>query len=148
MKHLIALLLLSTVAYADEGQSYTCDFVKVTDGDTIKVNCPQFPEMFRDLSVRIKGIDTPESRMPPALCEKEMRLGLIAKGYFRQQFEGAKTVTFKWAGEKDKYGGRVLGSVAMPDGSDWAENAIKRDLARPYGLDGSLTKSDWCGDLP
>jgi endonuclease YncB( thermonuclease family) len=144
MSAVLCLVLLSTFAQADDGRMYSCNFVKVTDGDTVKVKCPQFPEMFRDLSVRVMGIDTPESRMPPAKCEKEARLGLIAKGYFTQQFDGATKVTFRWAGEKDKYGGRVLGSVLLPNGKDWAESAIKRDLARPYGLDGSLTKSDWC----
>lgn len=143
MRSVIALFLITTAAHA-EAPTYTCDFVKVTDGDTIRVSCPQFPEMFRDLSVRVMGIDTPESRIPPAKCEKEVRLGVIAKGWAREQFDGATTVTFKWAGEKDKYGGRVLGSVNLPSGKDWATEIIKRDLARPYGIDGNLTKSDWC----
>lgn len=142
MSSIQASLIL--IAASVQPPTYTCEFVKVTDGDTVKITCPQFPEMFKHLSVRVMGIDTPESRMPPAKCSKEVKLGLIAKQRMRQRFNGAKTVTFTWAGVNDKYGGRVLGYVKLPDGKDWAKVAIADGLARPYGLDGSLTKSDWC----
>jgi micrococcal nuclease len=139
----LATLILTATATPTDAR-YTCDFVKVLDGDTVKVVCPEFPLPFQHLSVRVIGIDTPESREPPAKCVKEVKLGLIAKEWAKAVFKGETKVTFTWAGEDDKYGGRVLGNVILPNGRDWAEEAIRLGHARPYGLDGSLTKSDWC----
>ena len=38
-------------------------YVRNYDGDTVKVNIPEIPRLFgEEISVRIRGIDTPEIR--------------------------------------------------------------------------------------
>jgi endonuclease YncB( thermonuclease family) len=119
---------------------YTCDFVKVLDGDTIKVHCADWPDPFKNMSLRVHGIDTPESTSI-AKCKKELKLGVIAKGRVRKEFEGAKTVTFRWVGQNDKYGGRLLALVELPSGQDLAEKLIADGLAVRYG---GGKKFSWC----
>lgn len=140
-----AALVVPVVAFgADIAERYTCTLVKVLDGDTVKVTCPTWPVPFRETSLRVFGIDTPETSKANAKCIKEIRMGLIAKAWAKRQFEGATTVSFVWAGTKDKYGGRIDAVVFLPDGKSWADEAIRIGYARPYGTDGNLTKSSWC----
>jgi micrococcal nuclease len=122
---------------------YTCQLDRVLDGDTVKVICPDWPEPFVSTSLRVHGIDSPESSRGQAKCVKELRLGLLAKAWAKRLFEGATTVSFVWAGTKDKYGGRIDAHVILPNGKDWAAEALSTGFARPYGID-NLTKSDWC----
>jgi len=132
---------VSDALAADISETYTCDFVRVTDGDTIAVSCPDWPKPFRKMALRVAGIDTPESTKRQAKCVKEQRLGLSVKARMKQAFEGADTVSFTWAGHDDKYGGRIDAHVQLPDGKDWASELIRYGLARPY--DGGK-KSNWC----
>jgi endonuclease YncB( thermonuclease family) len=126
------------------GKVYTCTIDHVLDGDTIKVLCPDWPEPFMETSLRVFGIDTPESSARNAKCKKELKLGLIAKAWARHEFFGATQVRFVWAKTVDKWGGRIDARVTLPSGKDWADEAIRIGFARPYGADGNLTKSDWC----
>ena len=78
---LFIILLFSMSASASP--KYSADFeavvTKVVDGDTIKVDLgqPWLPAVLgRDLGIRLKGVNTPESRSKDA-CEKD--LGLRAK---------------------------------------------------------------------
>jgi endonuclease YncB( thermonuclease family) len=135
----------STDAFgADLEPRYTCALVKVLDGDTVKVNCSDWPEPFQDTNLRIFGIDTPESIRGQAKCIKELKLGLNAKAWAKHEFEGAKVVAFTWARTKDKYGGRIDANVALPSGKSWADEAVRIGMARPYGINGNLKKSNWC----
>jgi micrococcal nuclease len=129
---------------ADFEMRYSCDLIKVLDGDTVKVNCPSWPEPFKETSLRVFGIDTPESIRGQAKCIKELKLGLNAKAWAKHEFEGAKFVAFTWAGTKDKYGGRIDANVTLPSGKSWAAEAVRIGMARPYGMNGKLKKSNWC----
>jgi micrococcal nuclease len=65
-------------------------FVKNYDGDTITVNIPgQHPVFGNEISVRIKGIDTPEIRSKSS-CEKEK--SRIAKRLVGERLEAAKSI--------------------------------------------------------
>jgi endonuclease YncB( thermonuclease family) len=132
------------VLAADALESFTCDLVHVSDGDTVQVICPAWPSPVRKQGLRIFGIDTPESIRGRAKCIKELRLGLDAKAWAKRQFETAKTVTFIWAGTIDKFGGRLDAYVFLPNGDDWATEAIRIGKARAYGRDGNLKKLSWC----
>jgi micrococcal nuclease len=138
------LLAPSKSQSADLSEIYACDLIRVLDGDTVKVRCQTWPTPFKETSLRIFGIDTPESLKAQAKCIKELRLGLSAKAWAKHEFDSAKTVTFTWAGTKDKYGGRIDANVTLPSGKDWAAEAIRTGFARPYGLGRNLKKSNWC----
>lgn len=70
----LMLILLASPAHAQE--FYVYKPVKITDGDTIKLDVSKESPMIKKLglSVRIKGIDTPE-KGSKAKCDKENALG-------------------------------------------------------------------------
>jgi len=110
----------------------------VTDGDTLrstlKLPCP-----LCNVSVRILGIDTPESNYL-AKCPKEKELGLQAKAFVISLTENQSSMmarNVRW----DKYGGRILAYVEI-DGKDVGQQLINRGLAMPYT--GTGPKPDWC----
>ncbi len=81
----------------------TYKVVRVVDGDTIKVNYNGIEE-----SLRLIGIDTPESVHPDA--SKNIEAGKIASEYTKSMIEG-KEVTLEFdVQERDKYG-RLLAYV-------------------------------------
>lgn len=65
----LILILLASPAHAQE--FYVYKPVKITDGDTIKLDVSKESPLVKKLglSVRIKGIDTPE-KAPRAKCKK------------------------------------------------------------------------------
>jgi len=111
---------------------YKCKLVKVVDGDTVRLETIDlgFSVQLHNKSVRINGIDTPESRInikkyPERAKEKE--LGLLAKDKLKEWLEG--DITLKSYGT-DKYG-RVLGDIFCEKGNV-AELLKKENLAVDY----------------
>lgn len=115
--------------------------LSVTDGDTVRVRIPDWSGTpFGVISVRVLGIDTPESQKAFAKCDRELALGQTAKNYAKQLIPPNSRLSFVYRGN-DKYGGRVLGSIQLPDGRDYATVMLSAGLARPY--DGKK-KASWC----
>lgn len=112
-------------------------FVGVVDGDTIAFRDKHLPKPIQKLSIRVIGIDTPESTFR-ANSEAEKQHGLAAKKFVYERVKKARKLHIKVIGW-DKYGGRVLGSIAV-DGKDLANLLIKEGYAVKY--DGGK-KSDW-----
>ena len=107
------------------------------DGDTIYVNIPGLPGEIAEMSVRVRGVDTPEIR---GKCESEKSLAGKARDFARQSLKSAKRVEFcepEWG----RYGGRVVASVRI-DGRALDQKLINQGLARPY--DGKTKRQPWC----
>lgn len=107
------------------------------DGDTIYVNIPGLPGEIAEMSVRVRGVDTPEIR---GKCETEKSLADKARDFARQSLKSAKRVEFcepEWG----RYGGRVVASVRI-DGRALDQELINQGLARPY--DGKTKRQPWC----
>ncbi|CAM3549562.1 thermonuclease family protein [Thalassospira profundimaris] len=107
------------------------------DGDTIYVAIPGLPDEIANMSVRVRGVDTPEMR---GQCESEKQLAQKARDYARQRLKTATSVQFcepEWG----RYGGRVVASVRV-DGSPLDLELIENGLARPY--DGKTKRQPWC----
>jgi endonuclease YncB( thermonuclease family) len=135
---MLTFALAAAIATID----YPATVVSVVDGDTLRVTVAGWPEPFDPIAVRVVGIDTPESRRPPAKCAGEVRLGLQAKAFAKGLLHRGDRITVRYTLKaRDKYG-RLLASVTLPDGSDFAGRQIAAGLARPY--DGGR-KSSWCG---
>jgi len=124
--------------------------VDVYDGDTIKTDMSsRLPEPLGKISIRIRGIDTPEKpaasykvtgKLGRAGCIKEAELALEAKEFVEMMavgFTKMKVDNFKWG----KYGGRIVGDVKI-GGVNVADALIKEGLAIPY--DGGTKTHDWC----
>ncbi|WP_417837364.1 thermonuclease family protein [Thalassospira tepidiphila] len=107
------------------------------DGDTIYVAIPGLPDEIANMSVRVRGVDTPEMR---GQCDSEKQLAQKARNYARQRLKSATSVQFcepEWG----RYGGRVVASVKI-DGSPLDLELIENGLARPY--DGKTKRQPWC----
>lgn len=122
---------------------YQVTAVKVIDGDTLKVHVAGWPAPFDPIDVRIYGVDAPEHQKPPAQTKCEVALGLKASAFAKTLVVPGEALSVTWSGKHDKYG-RLLGSVTLPDGRDWAQVMIASKLGRPYGADGRLRKARWC----
>ena len=61
------------------------------DGDTIYVAIPGLPGEIANMSVRVRGVDTPEIC---GKCESEKQLAQQARDYARKRLKTAKAVEF------------------------------------------------------
>ena len=114
--------------------------LSVTDGDTLRARIPAWPYPFDVMGIRIYGIDTPESQRNRAKCVDEVESGLRAKAFARANLKPSERFQFRFR-SFDKYGGRVVASVTLPDGRDFASVMIAAGHARAY--DGKR-KGSWC----
>ena len=133
----LILILLASPAHAQE--FYVYKPVKITDGDTIKLDVSKESPLIKKLglSVRIKGIDTPE-KGSKAKCDKENALGQQATK-FTTELVGNKELLLSQV-ENDHYGGRIVANVKV-GGVDIAQELLKRGLARVYNGE---KKKSWC----
>ena len=133
----LILILLASPAHAQE--FYVYKPVKITDGDTIKLDVSRESPLIKKLglSVRIKGIDTPE-KAPRAKCKKESELGQQATK-FTTDLVGNKELLLSQV-ENDHYGGRIVANVKV-GGIDIAQELLKKGLARVYNGE---KKKSWC----
>ena len=133
----LILILLASPAHAQE--FYVYKPVKITDGDTIKLDVSKESPLIKKLglSVRISGIDTPE-KAPRAKCKKESELGQQATK-FTTDLVGNKELLLSQV-ENDRYGGRIVASVKV-GGVDIAQELLKKGLARVYNGE---KKKSWC----
>lgn len=137
---LIALALLCSSLRA-EPLTYPATVVRVIDGDTIKLDMVSWSSTpFQVMDVRIFGIDSPESRMPPAKCVTEVKRGKVATNFARTLAAPGDPVWLTYMGH-DKYF-RIDGAVRLKDDSDFAEAMIKAGMAAPYT--GHGPKTNWC----
>lgn len=109
----------------------------------------RLPEPLNHVSVRVRGIDTPEKpadsyketgKLGRAACDKEALAALEAKEFVEMMAYGynkMKVDNFEW----DKYGGRIVADVKI-GGVDVATTLINEGLAVPY--DGGKKTYDWC----
>jgi micrococcal nuclease len=111
--------------------------LEIVDGDTFKTNLIGLPDSLRKVSVRIKGIDTPEIK---GKCLQEIEKAIEAKSKLKEIISDYSAITVKnvkW----DKYGGRILGDVYLSNGNNVASEMISSGLARPYS---GGSRTSWC----
>ena len=110
---------------------YRCEVVKIIDGDTIRVDVDLgFGIWSRNETVRLYGIDTPESRTRDL---EEKKYGLAAKKFLTNMLNDPGGVTLKSHG-KGKFG-RILGELwRTTDYTDKSINEymVEKHHAAPY----------------
>lgn len=114
-----------------------CSVEKVFDGDTIYVSCDIWPTITTKVSVRVRDLDTPETRLYK--CDAEKQLAQKAKKYTIDTIEVGEEIGLSAIGY-DKYG-RLLADVDVPGIGDWA--AHMKILGYGISYDGG-TKKSWC----
>ena len=119
---------------------------RVYDGDTIWVTLDLGFDMLFRCSIRLKGIDTPESKINITKHperKKEKALAKIAKKRMKELcgkevwveskklLKGSTKDNVKESTAKEKYG-RVLGNIYQMDGTNIADVLIKEGYAIKY----------------
>ncbi len=124
--------------------AYMAQVVRVVDGDTIVANVEVWPRVLIKTSVRLAGVDTPESSRRFAKCDEERVLGVKAKQYVRDLIKPGDPIIVVNP-KLGKYAGRVVADIKyqqfFANYADLAELLKTAGFARPY--DGGK-KSDWC----
>ena len=119
---------------------------RVYDGDTIWVTLDLGFDMLFRCSIRLKGIDTPESKINIKKYperKKEKALAKIAKKRMKELcgkevwveskklLKGSTKENVKESTAKEKYG-RVLGNIYQMDGTNIADVLIREGYAIKY----------------
>src|SRR4051812_22112700 len=107
---------------------------RVVDGDTFHVVTPDGD----DVTIRVLGIDCPESRRvkkcgsyrPRLSCEDEIKIGKAATVAARKLLNGAR-VALEGNKKKDVFG-RTLSYVRLPDGRDFGLVMIEGGYCRDW----------------
>jgi len=141
-KFITTILLLSTLSvHADSTSTLTLPYASTLDGDTIR-SYITLPEPLNKISIRINGIDTPESTWR-AKCPQERVNGILAKAYLTDYLKDTRVLyvrDFKYG----KYAGRILGTVYVRKDDvlvSLAEVMTIAGFAQPYN---GKKKPDWC----
>ena len=146
MKSIIATVVLVFTmlgsAYAQkqpQGVAYDAQILKVIDGDTVVIAAPFLPAPLKpQLSVRIYGVDTPETGFR-SKCPYEDQRGNAASEFTKTAVKKStqrQVVLYGW----DKYGGRVLGDIIL-NGQSLRAMLIANGYAREYYGE---AKTSWC----
>ena len=109
---------------------YRCKITKVVDGDTVKCDIDLgFGIWQHNETVRLKGIDTPESRTSD---KDEKPYGLLSKKKLIEQIEKAEVV--KIVTSKDAKGkfGRILGTLVADNDDNINQWMIRHNYAVHY----------------
>ena len=110
---------------------YKIKVTRVVDGDTIKVDLDMGFDHYQKDTIRLMGIDTPESRTSNL---KEKTLGLASKKFLQDILKENKgDVILKTTKEGKGKFGRILGTLKIGStGQNVNELLIQAGHARPY----------------
>lgn len=139
MKRVIVGMVLAAAATLTVAADMTMPILGGVDGDTIATRIDTLPCPLCRVSIRIRGIDTPE-KGARAKCMLEASRAVEASKLTRSLIGSNTTMVVKnpaW----DKYGGRINGEVVI-GGKDVGQELIAKGLAQPYT--GRGPKPDWC----
>lgn len=133
----LALMLLASTAPAGaECYRWPLRDPPNYDGDSIYILLPELPPELREISVRVRGVDTPEISRPQ--CEAERQWGARSTRFTRDDLTDAEDVAFcdpEW----DRYG-RIVATVLV-DGANLATSLITAGLGRDCG---ERRCESWC----
>lgn len=141
----ILLLLFTTHANATPKVHHARDYMAKAiyisnyDGDTVRVDIPGLhPIIGKSISIRIRGIDTPEIR---GKCLKEKTKAKKAKKRVRELLIDAKHILLQQMG-RGKYF-RIV-AVIVADGINIGKTLTKEKLAVSYF--GGKKTAKWCDE--
>ena len=105
---------------------YRCEVVRIIDGDTIRVDVDLgFGIWSRNETVRLYGIDTPESRTRDL---EEKKYGLAAKQFLTNMLDDSGGIKLKSHG-KGKFG-RILGELWRT--TNYADKSINEYMVEKH----------------
>ncbi len=102
--NLAIVLAILLIGFKLQGKDKThgdllCNYLSTVDGDTIKCDMSHWHPLFKEMSIRLRGFDTPELR--GGTLESKAR-AQEAKVFTKNLCEGPKTVVKSMNNEKDQ----------------------------------------------
>jgi micrococcal nuclease len=94
----------------------------VVDGDTVNARLDVGFDLTVYSRIRVNGINAPETSTPAGKEAREFARTLLPAG------TTVMVTSLGW----DKYGGRIEGRIAMPDGTDFAEAMVAAGHAKVW----------------
>lgn len=127
----------TTVFSADENSFQFLVYQRTIDGDTIKVDVANLPEVFgKNLSVRLRGIDAPSLR---GKCQQEKELAKKSKDFLHFLIKNERFTLQNI--ERGKYF-RILADIRLSDGRNVSDIMLFNNHAVKY--DGGTKTHNWC----
>ncbi|MDE2997702.1 MAG: thermonuclease family protein [Gemmatimonadota bacterium] len=124
------LVVLALFTTAEGGPSlyprHEATVVSVYDGDTMTVDVVLWPGLTWRGKVRVRGVDTPEIQTK---SQSEKRRALLARDFVRERI--GKTVYLENV-KQGNFGGRVVATVRLQDGSNLAKVLIREGHGKAY----------------
>tara|TARA_Y100000287_G_C13899540_1_gene199951 strand:- start:67 stop:498 length:432 start_codon:yes stop_codon:yes gene_type:complete len=109
---------------------YKCEIIRVVDGDTVDVNIDLgFNTWLWKERIRLKGIDTPESRTRDP---EEKKAGLYAKDVVENFLPVGSTQILKTFKDKSGKYGRTLGDFVIFDGQEDRQRTLVEYMIQHY----------------
>lgn len=127
----ILLFLTQSISFAG------IQITGIIDGDTLKAELENVPEPLNKISIRIRGVDTPEIKGQRDSEKQKAQAAKITLKEWLKVTENISLQNLKW----DKYGGRILADVFF-DNISVSGYLIDKGLAVPYF--GEKKTFDWC----
>jgi micrococcal nuclease len=115
---------------------FTARTLRVIDGDTIEARVEVWLGQDIITRVRLRGIDAPEMK---AGCASELRQAEAARDRLSALIAGRPVVLAEVG--PDKYYGRVVARIRLPEGTEAGAILKAEGLARPYDRG---RRSSWC----
>jgi len=126
---LVFLLVMPALAARNEIDGpVSAEIIRVIDGDTLLVAATPWPQQTMEVYVRIRGIDAPEMH---SKCPEVRRAGREARHALEQMTSGVTGIKLTDI-SGDKYFGRILANVTLPDGRNPAQDLLTDGLVRSY----------------
>ena len=141
---LIAVLLGAPAAEATAREEISgpvaAEILRVIDGDTILVAARPWPQQTVEVYVRIRGIDAPELK---SKCHSVRQAGGDARQALEALTQASATIHLVNI-TGDKYFGRIVADVVLPDGRNAGSDLLLTGLVEPY--DGGRKLAPVCHD--
>ena len=141
---LIAVLVGAPAAEATAREEISgpvaAEILRVIDGDTILVEARPWPQQRVEVYVRIRGIDAPELK---SKCNSVRQAGGDARQALEALTKASATIELVNI-TGDKYFGRIVADVVLPDGRSAGSDLLLAGLVQPY--DGGRKMVPVCGD--
>ncbi|MBN2675874.1 MAG: thermonuclease family protein [Alphaproteobacteria bacterium] len=139
MKFLFVILLTLPLSgfSAKISGNWPAEVLRVIDGDTFLARIDLGEQTFSTVSVRIKGVDTPEKN---GYCAEEISMAQEAKVYLTEIFDKADNKIILNYAQDGKYKNRVLGEVKV-NGKDLSTILLQKPFVRKYS---GKKRLSWC----
>jgi micrococcal nuclease len=132
----------NAAAFGLSENTYPVEVLRVKDGDTYlaEITTLRYPKTKVEISVRVDGIDTPESKHR-AKCDEERELAVLAKSFTYQWLLERSGKLWVTEVRKGKWADRVIAMTVDEHGNSLKDAILAAGHGRPYQ---GKKRGSWC----